>query len=244
MATEVEEHEVVKVDKELVHEPQDTKPIPITIIKPTTKTNLEAEIIESLSKPQLTDLILEVLIPQQPKGSSLTTPKADRGKDIARDIDDSPTKLIKASREVRLVYDAPVVEEVASEAGVDPKILRSIKGGTTFLKKQDTEFKRKAIELEPEVRITGLECNRSLPEGVQFVNNMLIEQTEHEIFFIDAFGDQAYQRVSDSHQVKIESLLGYMVMAGNVKTPENQRFCVKMRKMIDERPDKVKLHSK
>ncbi|GKG49829.1 hypothetical protein Tco_0518603, partial [Tanacetum coccineum] len=43
------------------------------------------------------------------KGSSLTTPKADRGKDIARDIEDSPTKLIKASREVRLVYDAPVL---------------------------------------------------------------------------------------------------------------------------------------
>ncbi|GJU45669.1 hypothetical protein Tco_1202935 [Tanacetum coccineum] len=35
------------------------------------------------------------------------------------------------------------------------------------------------------------------------------------------------------HKVQIESLLGYMVMAGNVKTPENQRFCVLMKKMID-----------
>ncbi|GJR32151.1 hypothetical protein Tco_1108383 [Tanacetum coccineum] len=31
--------------------------------------------------------------------------------------------------------------------------------------------KRKAQELEPEVRVPGLECNRSLLEGVQFVNN-------------------------------------------------------------------------
>ncbi|GJT94201.1 hypothetical protein Tco_1083046 [Tanacetum coccineum] len=35
--------------------------------------------------------------------------------------------------------------------------------------------KRKHQELEPEVRIPGLECNRSLPEGIVFVNNLVIE---------------------------------------------------------------------
>ncbi|GKA22684.1 hypothetical protein Tco_0708646 [Tanacetum coccineum] len=60
--------------------------------------------------------------------------------------------------------------------------------------------KRKALELEPKVRITGFECNRSLLEGIPFVNNKVIEIIEHEIFFTDAFGDQAFQRISDIHK--------------------------------------------
>ncbi|GJS37705.1 retrovirus-related pol polyprotein from transposon TNT 1-94 [Tanacetum coccineum] len=78
--------------------------------------------------------------------------------------------------------------------------------------------KRKALELEHEVRIAGLECDRSLSEGVKFVNNKVIEIPEHGIFFINAFG--------------------------NIRTPKTQRFCVMMRKMIDECPDKDKLQSK
>ncbi|GJU78550.1 hypothetical protein Tco_1275620 [Tanacetum coccineum] len=35
--------------------------------------------------------------------------------------------------------------------------------------------KRKVLELEPKVRIPGLECNRSLPEGIPFVNNLVIK---------------------------------------------------------------------
>nr|GEU94533.1 coatomer subunit zeta-1-like [Tanacetum cinerariifolium] len=67
------------------------------------------------------------------------------------------------------------------------------------------------------VRIAGLDYNRSLPEGVQ---------------------------VSGIHIVATETLLGYMVMAGNVRILENQRFCVRMKKMIDKYPDKVNLQSK
>ncbi|GJW89882.1 hypothetical protein Tco_0167435 [Tanacetum coccineum] len=55
--------------------------------------------------------------------------------------------------------------------------------------------KRKAQELEPKVRIYGLECNRSIPEGVQFVNN----------------------------QVDVDTLLSYLVMASNIDTLANQR---------------------
>ncbi|GKF24638.1 hypothetical protein Tco_0076960, partial [Tanacetum coccineum] len=36
--------------------------------------------------------------------------------------------------------------------------------------------KRKHMELEPEINIPGLECNRTLPENVPFVNNMVIEE--------------------------------------------------------------------
>nr|GEX39226.1 ribonuclease H-like domain, reverse transcriptase, RNA-dependent DNA polymerase [Tanacetum cinerariifolium] len=50
-------------------------------------------------------------------------------------------------------------------------------------------LKRKHIELEPEIKVPGLECNRSLPEGVLFVNNMVIEEPEYGIFFTDVFED-------------------------------------------------------
>ncbi|GJW63205.1 hypothetical protein Tco_0115089 [Tanacetum coccineum] len=61
--------------------------------------------------------------------------------------------------------------------------------------------KSKKIELEPEIRMPALECNMSLPEGVLFVNNMVIEEPEYGMFFIDVFGDEAFQRMSDINKV-------------------------------------------
>nr|GEU85338.1 hypothetical protein [Tanacetum cinerariifolium] len=52
--------------------------------------------------------------------------------------------------------------------------------------------KRKHIELEPKVKVHGLDCDRNLPEGVPFVKNIVIEELEYEIFFTDVFGDQAF----------------------------------------------------
>ncbi|GJU42005.1 hypothetical protein Tco_1194962 [Tanacetum coccineum] len=49
--------------------------------------------------------------------------------------------------------------------------------------------KRKHMELKPEIKILRLECNRSLHEGVLFVNNMVIEEPEYGIFFTDVFDD-------------------------------------------------------
>nr|GEV83765.1 hypothetical protein [Tanacetum cinerariifolium] len=42
-------------------------------------------------------------------GSSQTTPKVDRGKGITRDINESPSKLVLAYKEVRQDPDAPVL---------------------------------------------------------------------------------------------------------------------------------------
>nr|GEW02772.1 copia protein [Tanacetum cinerariifolium] len=89
-----------------------------------------------------------------------------------------------------------------------------------------------------------LECNRTLPENVLFVNNMVIEEPKYGMFFIDVFGDQAFQRMNDMHKVDIETLLTYLVMDSNITTPENIRFCLKLRKMIVEHPDQEKLKSK
>ncbi|GJT60171.1 hypothetical protein Tco_1003704 [Tanacetum coccineum] len=71
--------------------------------------------------------------------------------------------------------------------------------------------------------ILGLECNRNLPEGISFVNNLVIEHPENGIFFIDVFGDEAFQRMSGIHKVDVETLLTYLVMGSNISTPANKR---------------------
>nr|GEU49849.1 retrovirus-related Pol polyprotein from transposon TNT 1-94 [Tanacetum cinerariifolium] len=81
---------------------------------------------------------------------------------------------------------------------------------------QTSGRKRKHMELEPETRIRGLECNRTLPENSPFVNNMVIEEPEYGIFFTDKFGDQAFQRWSDINKVGVEALVSYLVAASMV----------------------------
>nr|GEU63662.1 reverse transcriptase domain-containing protein [Tanacetum cinerariifolium] len=93
------------------------------------------------------------------------------------------------------------------------------------------------VELEPETKIPGLEYNRDLPENVPFVNNMVIEEPEYGIFFTDEFGDQAFQRWSDIDKVGMKALVSYLVAASMVKSPENARFSMKLRKLIAEHPD-------
>ncbi|GJT30458.1 hypothetical protein Tco_0910733 [Tanacetum coccineum] len=73
--------------------------------------------------------------------------------------------------------------------------------------------KRKHMELKPKVKITGLECNRALPENVPFVNNMVIEEPEYGIFLTDEFSDQAFQRWSDIDKVRMEARMSYLVAA-------------------------------
>ncbi|GJR20261.1 hypothetical protein Tco_0968788 [Tanacetum coccineum] len=107
---------------------------------------------------RLIDLIILVQVPQ-PKNPSHTTPKPNRGKDIARDTNESPRKLVPASEEKAtqeaklLALSKPelikVVHEVAKEAGVDLKALQSSKGGQEFIKKQDAKLnvlKRECLE--------------------------------------------------------------------------------------------------
>ncbi|GJZ56514.1 hypothetical protein Tco_0611707 [Tanacetum coccineum] len=100
------------------------------------------------------------------------------------------------------------------------------------------------MELKPEVKVLGLECNKSLPEGVPFVNNMVIQEPAYGIFITDVFGDQAFQRWDDIHKVGMDSLVSYLVMASMVKTEENARFSLKLRKLIADHLDQEKLKSK
>ncbi|GKA62503.1 hypothetical protein Tco_0762022 [Tanacetum coccineum] len=100
------------------------------------------------------------------------------------------------------------------------------------------------MELEPEVNVHGLEYNRSLPEGVPFVNHMVIGEPKYGIFFIDVLGDLAFQRWDDIHKVGIDSLISYLVMTSMVKTKENARFSLRLRKIIADHLDQDKLKSK
>ncbi|GKB47237.1 hypothetical protein Tco_0897990 [Tanacetum coccineum] len=104
--------------------------------------------------------------------------------------------------------------------------------------------KRNHMELEPETRIPRLEYNRALPEYVSFINNMVIKEPEYGIFFTDEFGDQAFQRWSDINKVGMEALVSYLVAASMVKSTENARFSMKLRKLVAEHPDQEKLKSK
>ncbi|GJZ52342.1 hypothetical protein Tco_0606857 [Tanacetum coccineum] len=55
---------------------------------------------------------------------------------------------------------------------------------------------------------------------------------------------KAFQRWDDNHKIRIGSLVSYLVMASMVKTKENARFSLKLRKMIANHPDQDKLKSK
>ncbi|GKF95396.1 hypothetical protein Tco_0288131, partial [Tanacetum coccineum] len=100
--------------------------------------------------------------------------------------------------------------------------------------------KRKHMELEPEIKIPGLECNRTLPKNVLFINNMVFEEPEYVVFFTDEFDDQAFQRWSDIDKVVMEALMSYLVAAFMVKSPENERFNMKLKKLIAEHPGQEK----
>ncbi|GJX45381.1 hypothetical protein Tco_0262057 [Tanacetum coccineum] len=107
--------------KEPVQEPQDTEPIPITIVRPTTKPALEVEIIRSSSRPQLTDPILEAHMELEERKK--------KAYQEAKLLALSKPELIK------------VVTEVATKAGVDPKAFQSSKGGKEFIPKHNAELK-------------------------------------------------------------------------------------------------------
>ncbi|GKA45052.1 hypothetical protein Tco_0737848, partial [Tanacetum coccineum] len=110
------------------------------------------------------------------------------------------------------------LKKITEELGIQSALPAPIPEQAPF---QSSGKKRKRIELEPKIKVPGLECNRSLPEGVPFVNNMVIEEPEYGIFFTGVFGDQAFQRWNDIYKVGMDSLVSYLVMALMNKTLKN-----------------------
>ncbi|GKD19926.1 hypothetical protein Tco_1209084 [Tanacetum coccineum] len=157
--------EVKDVEKEPKHAPQETQPIPITIVRPITNPALEVEMIGSSSRLQLTYTILEVQIPQPKKSTKVhrdpdapvLVPYEIHGKlyhlteeQIQAHLD-KEEKMEQAAKEARLSKHEliKVVHEEATKDGVNPKALSRKKGGHEFLKIQDDKMnvlKRERLE--------------------------------------------------------------------------------------------------
>ena len=76
------------------------------------------------------------------------------------------------------------------------------------------------------------------------MNNLVIEQPERGLFFIDSFGDQAFQRWADIDKAGIQSMVGFLMLAAPLRNPENVRFCHELKMKIREHPDQHLLQSK
>nr|GEU61090.1 hypothetical protein [Tanacetum cinerariifolium] len=138
----------------------------------------------------------------------------------------------------RLVMTKTETKEIPGELGIQSALPVPVLEQTPS---QASRRKRKHMELEPEIKVPRLKCNQSLPKGVPFVNNMVIEEPEYGLFFTDVFGDQAFKRWNDIHKVGIDNLVSYLVMTSMIKTLENARFSLKLKKLIAEHPDQEKL---
>nr|GEV52751.1 zinc finger, CCHC-type [Tanacetum cinerariifolium] len=104
-------------------------------------------------------------------------------------------KIKKVAEEARLIaISKPEVIKVVREEAKKLRINPREAIFTKAVSSQTSGRKRKHMEPEPEVKVPGLECNRSRSKGTPFVNNMVIEESEYGIFFTDVFGDQAFQR--------------------------------------------------
>ncbi|GJX05096.1 hypothetical protein Tco_0191012 [Tanacetum coccineum] len=194
-----------------------SKPAVLTVFKNNDKRNFQVYSPFKFSDFRVTELDELGLIIQKKMNTIVKYLMISLGKRYER------LKKIPGKLGIQSSLPAPILEQAPS---------------------QSSGRKRKHMELEPEIKVPGLECNRSLPEGVPFVNNMVIEEPEYGIFFTDMFGDQAFQRWNDIHKVGVDSLVSYSVMASIIKTLENARFCLKLKKLIAEHPDQEKLQSK
>nr|GEV69177.1 hypothetical protein [Tanacetum cinerariifolium] len=162
-----------------------------------------------------------------------------------------------------------VVWEEAKKLRIHPKEEIITKPGEKFKKAQDAEHETISSRLKRET-ITAIKILLktkpvvitffrgtddknfdvykpfafALPKNVLFVNNMVIEEPEHGIFFTDKFDDQEFQRWSDIDKVRMESFVSYLVAAYMVQTPKNARFSMKLKKLIAKHPDQEKLKLK
>nr|GEX42443.1 hypothetical protein [Tanacetum cinerariifolium] len=239
--------------------------------------------ISSQSSSQPTGPVIDVTPPEHPK-SPQAAPKSHRGKGTARDTDESPPKLVKAStkahldkeekqkkaaKEARLLEmnkfelikkaKLNVLNKERREKLTEAKELRTKridqigdfrvtewdKLGPVIKKKKNkvvgelmTSLGKKYHRLKviprkigitlslltprqvlypalgrnkiahesPKVCILRLECNRSLPEGVLFVNNLVTELPKNDLFFIDVFGNEAFQRMNNIYKWQQSSL--------------------------------------
>ncbi|GKA12351.1 hypothetical protein Tco_0691897 [Tanacetum coccineum] len=139
-----------------------TKPIVASVFRNNDKRNFDVHQPFKFSDFRITELDELGLIIQNKKNSVV--------KDLMTSLSKRYERLKKIPEElgIQSALPAPAPKQASS---------------------QTSGRKRKHMELEPEVKVTGLDCNRILHEGIPFVNHMVIEEPEYGIFFIDVFVD-------------------------------------------------------
>ncbi|GJZ86452.1 hypothetical protein Tco_0658062 [Tanacetum coccineum] len=170
-----------------------TKPAVLIVYRNNDKKNFEVHSSFKFGDFGITELDELDLIIKNKKNPII--------KDLMTSLGKRYERLKKIPEELRMQFalPAPVPGQVAS---------------------QSSRRKSKHMELKPEIKVPRLECNRSLLNGVPFVNNMVIEE------------------------LGVDYLVSYLVMALMVKIQENARFGLKLRKLFAEHPDQEKLQSK
>ncbi|GJX17550.1 hypothetical protein Tco_0218382 [Tanacetum coccineum] len=194
LQTTSKEPDVINVEKEPEQKPQDTKPIRITI-----KAAQEAKLL-ALSKPELIKVVHEEATKAGVHTKALSGKKG--GQEFLK-IQDAEIKVLNIEQSKK-IKKAKVLRKkrIDHYRGTDKRkfdIHKPFKFGDFGITKWDElrdiipkrmnkvvedllnslSRKRKHQELELEIRIPGLEFNRSLPEGVLLVNNLVIEHLEN-----------------------------------------------------------------
>nr|GEV20234.1 retrovirus-related Pol polyprotein from transposon TNT 1-94 [Tanacetum cinerariifolium] len=125
-----------------------TRAVPMSTVKPITRTNLEVALIESASRPLLTDPILKIHLTEEQIQAYMEKEERIKKKAIeAKLLVMTKSKLIK------------VVHEEVKKAKIIPKTIESAKGGEKFKKIQDVEHQVHKREHSKEVK-----TNRSQEE--------------------------------------------------------------------------------
>nr|GEX61925.1 retrovirus-related Pol polyprotein from transposon TNT 1-94 [Tanacetum cinerariifolium]GEX63025.1 retrovirus-related Pol polyprotein from transposon TNT 1-94 [Tanacetum cinerariifolium] len=153
-----------------------SKPDLIKVIhEEASKARIDPKILESAKGGQEFKKIqdAELKIPNKKHAKKIKSPKNKN-----KAVKDLMNSLSKRYEILRTIFDELSIGSNLSTPGQVLSIT--------------LERKRKHQELEPEIRIHGLECNRSLSEGFPFVNNMVIEDPEYGMLFVDIFGDEAF----------------------------------------------------
>ncbi|GKC38221.1 hypothetical protein Tco_1050605 [Tanacetum coccineum] len=125
------------------------KAVPISTVRPIIRPNPKVTLIESSSRPLLTNTILEIPIPQ-PNGLVINIVPLEpqviqrAGKGIATKYLNKEEEIKKKAEEAKLLAMTKseiikVVHEEAKKAKIDPKLVLSAKSGEQFKKIYDDE---------------------------------------------------------------------------------------------------------
>ncbi|GJZ38057.1 hypothetical protein Tco_0584248 [Tanacetum coccineum] len=248
-----------------------TRVVPISSVRPLMRINPELEMMSSTSTVKLTDTVLEIPTPNtgaeikligssRPQPTDTTSPpqpespqviqRTDKGKGTATDDTKKPTrKLMHASREVCQDHVEPIRvpykihgkiyqltnDEIQAHLEKEEKIKKASEEAK-LLAMTKSEL-MKVIHIDSERHVLILRSLKVLKVVKSSRRNKMLRrkrkhmELEHEI------------RIPGLEFV-VDAVLTYLVMASNITTLENTRFCLKLRKLIEDHPDQEKLQFK